>query len=108
MKNKYFFARFWQLTMVLTILTQFLVIFISKTRGLVLKNFFIFLPMTLTHHHQLPVFFCTNNFQTPCIEKKLGQICQSYDVINIFFKWEATIPINYLIELLFLDYKNLV
>jgi hypothetical protein len=40
MKNKYFFARFWQLTMVLTILTQFLVIFISKTRGLLLKNFF--------------------------------------------------------------------
>jgi hypothetical protein len=35
MKNKYFFAKFWQLTMVLTILTQFLVIFISKTRGLV-------------------------------------------------------------------------
>jgi hypothetical protein len=23
--------------------------------------------MTLTHHHQLPVFFCTSNFQTPCI-----------------------------------------
>jgi hypothetical protein len=40
MKNKYFFARFWQLTMILTILTQFLVIFISKTRGLLLKNFF--------------------------------------------------------------------
>jgi hypothetical protein len=66
MKNKYFFARFWQLTMVLTILTQFLVIFISKTRGLLLKKF---LPMTLTHHHQLPVFFCTSNFQTPCITK---------------------------------------
>jgi hypothetical protein len=28
------------------------------------------------------------------IEKKLGQICQSYDVINIFSKWEATIPIR--------------
>jgi hypothetical protein len=40
MKNKYFFARFWQLTMVLTILTQFLVIFISKTRGLLLKKIF--------------------------------------------------------------------
>jgi hypothetical protein len=40
MKNKYFFARFWQLTMILTILTQFLVIFISKTRGLLLKFFF--------------------------------------------------------------------
>jgi hypothetical protein len=39
MKNKYFFTRFWQLTMVLTILTQFLVIFISKTRGLLLKIF---------------------------------------------------------------------
>jgi hypothetical protein len=24
----------------------------------------------------------------------LGQICQSYDVINIFSKWEATIPIR--------------
>jgi hypothetical protein len=23
--------------------------------------------MTLTHHHQLPVFFCTSNFQTPCM-----------------------------------------
>jgi hypothetical protein len=43
MKNKYFFAKFWQLTKVLTILTQFLVIFISKTRGLLL-NFF--LPIT--------------------------------------------------------------
>jgi hypothetical protein len=32
------------------------------------------------------------------IEKKIGQIGQSYDVINIFFKGEATI----------LDYKNLV
>jgi hypothetical protein len=64
MKNKYFFARFWQLTMVLTILTQFLVIFISKTRGLLLKKNF---AMTLIHHHQLPVFFCTSNFQTPCI-----------------------------------------
>jgi hypothetical protein len=40
MKNKYFFARFWQLTMVLTILIQFLVIFISKTRGLLLKKNF--------------------------------------------------------------------
>jgi hypothetical protein len=40
MKNKYFFARFWQLIMVLTILTQFLVIFISKTRGLLLKKIF--------------------------------------------------------------------
>jgi hypothetical protein len=40
MKNKYFFARLWQLTMVLTILTQFLVIFISKTRGLLLKKIF--------------------------------------------------------------------
>jgi hypothetical protein len=40
MKNKYFFARFWQLTMILTILTQFLVIFISKTTGLLLKIFF--------------------------------------------------------------------
>jgi tetrahydromethanopterin S-methyltransferase subunit E len=40
MKNKYFFARFWQLTMVLTILTQFLVIFISKTRGLLFKKIF--------------------------------------------------------------------
>jgi tetrahydromethanopterin S-methyltransferase subunit E len=40
MKNKYFFARFWQLTMVLTILTKFLVIFISKTRGLLLKKIF--------------------------------------------------------------------
>jgi hypothetical protein len=39
-KNKYFFARFWQLTMVLTILTQFLVIFIWKTRGLLLKKIF--------------------------------------------------------------------
>jgi hypothetical protein len=28
------------------------------------------------------------------MQKKLGQICQSYDVINIFFKWEATIPIR--------------
>jgi hypothetical protein len=27
-------------------------------------------------------------------EKKLGQICQSYDAINIFFKREATIPIT--------------
>jgi hypothetical protein len=26
--------------------------------------------------------------------KKLGQICQNYDVINIFSKWEATIPIR--------------
>jgi hypothetical protein len=26
--------------------------------------------------------------------KKVGQICQSYDVINILFKWEATIPIR--------------
>jgi hypothetical protein len=64
MKNKYFFARFWQLTMVLTILTQFLVLFISKTIGLLLKKI---LPMTLTHHRQLPVFFCTSNFQIPCI-----------------------------------------
>jgi hypothetical protein len=24
----------------------------------------------------------------------MGQICQSYDVINIFSKWEATIPIR--------------
>jgi hypothetical protein len=23
--------------------------------------------MTSTHHHQLPVFFCTSNFQTACI-----------------------------------------
>jgi hypothetical protein len=23
--------------------------------------------MTLTHHHQLPGFFCTSNFQTACI-----------------------------------------
>jgi hypothetical protein len=28
------------------------------------------------------------------IEKKLGHICQSYDVIKIFSKWEATIPIT--------------
>jgi hypothetical protein len=28
------------------------------------------------------------------MEKKLGQICQSYDVINIFFKCEDTIPIR--------------
>jgi hypothetical protein len=28
------------------------------------------------------------------IEQKLGQICQSYDVINIFSKWEATILIR--------------
>jgi hypothetical protein len=42
MKNKYFFAGFWQLTMVLTILTQFLVIFISKTRGLLLKKIFAY------------------------------------------------------------------
>jgi hypothetical protein len=28
--------------------------------------------MTLTHHHQLPVFFCTSNFQTPCIHKLAG------------------------------------
>jgi hypothetical protein len=27
-------------------------------------------------------------------KKKLGQICQSYDVINIFVKWEVTIPIR--------------
>jgi hypothetical protein len=59
MKNKYFFAKFWQLTMVLTILTQFLVIFISKTRGLLLNFFFA--------NYQLPVFFCTSNFQTPCM-----------------------------------------
>jgi hypothetical protein len=74
MKKKYFFARFWQLTMVLTILTQFLVIFISKTRGLLL-NFF--LPMTLTHHRQLPLFFCTSNFQTPCMLTELhsSELC---------------------------------
>jgi hypothetical protein len=24
----------------------------------------------------------------------MGQICQSYDLINIFSKWEATIPIR--------------
>jgi hypothetical protein len=28
------------------------------------------------------------------MEKKLGQICESYDVINIFSKWEATISIR--------------
>jgi hypothetical protein len=28
------------------------------------------------------------------IEKKLGHICQSYDVIKFFSKWEATIPIR--------------
>jgi hypothetical protein len=51
MKNKYFFAGFWQLTMVLTILTQFLVIFISKTRGLLLKKIFAYdlnLPSSIT------------------------------------------------------------
>jgi hypothetical protein len=62
MKNKYSFARFWQLTLVLTILTQFLVIFISKTRGLFL---IFFLPLTLTHHHQLPVFFVLAIFKHP-------------------------------------------
>jgi hypothetical protein len=32
--------------------------------------------------------------ETPCMyRKKMGQICQSYDVINIFSKWKATIPI---------------
>jgi hypothetical protein len=81
MKNKYFFARFWQLTMVLTILTQFLVIFISKTRGLLL---IFFLPMTLTPHHQLPVFFCTSNFQTPCISrsKELIVKTQKYRLLD--------------------------
>jgi hypothetical protein len=28
------------------------------------------------------------------VEKKLGQICESYDVINIFSKWDAAIPIR--------------
>jgi hypothetical protein len=28
--------------------------------------------MTLTHHHQLPVFFCTSNFQTPCITEYIN------------------------------------
>jgi hypothetical protein len=28
------------------------------------------------------------------IEKKLGKICQSYHVINIFSKWEAPIQIR--------------
>jgi hypothetical protein len=44
----------------------------------------------------------------PVYRKKLGQICQSYDVINIFSKWEATIPIRLFDKAYFLDYKNLV
>jgi hypothetical protein len=32
--------------------------------------------MTLTHHHQLPVFFCTSNFQTPCITTNSHQELQ--------------------------------
>jgi hypothetical protein len=42
------------------------------------------------------------------IEAKLGQICQSYDVINIFSKWEVTIPIRLFDKAFFLDYKNQV
>jgi hypothetical protein len=38
----------------------------------------------------------------------MAQICHSYDVINIFSKWEATIPIILFDRLIFLDYKNLV
>jgi hypothetical protein len=40
----------------------------------------------------------------------MGRICQSYAGINIFSKWEATIPIRLvdLIEPIFMDYKNLV
>jgi hypothetical protein len=29
--------------------------------------------MTLNHHHQLPVFFCTSNFQTPCISRYINK-----------------------------------
>jgi hypothetical protein len=45
--------------------------------------------MTLTHHHQLPVFFCTSNFQTPCIgcpktrsPEKRGEICIKGQINN--------------------------
>jgi hypothetical protein len=39
-------------------------------------------------------FFLILRLLTYLYRKKNCQICQSYDVINIFFKWEATIPIR--------------
>jgi hypothetical protein len=40
--------------------------------------------------------------------KKLGQICQNYDVINIFPNGKLRFRLDYLIQPIFLDYKNLV
>jgi hypothetical protein len=39
--------------------------------------------MTSTHHHQLPVFFCTSNFQTACISSRTKNYNEH---INLLFE----------------------
>jgi hypothetical protein len=89
MKNKYFFARFWKLTMVLTILTQFLVIFISKTRGLLLKFFFADdfnspSPITSIYRHYIG---CLKKKKTPTgVEVSIVNALYSLRITDYLFK----------------------
>jgi hypothetical protein len=52
-------------------------------------------------------FFLILRLLTYLYRKKNCQICQCYDVINIFSNGKL-FRLDYLIELIFLDYKNLV
>jgi hypothetical protein len=69
--------------------------FFKITRGYVTRFLILNSCQDWSYETCLLIYYLNSAFFNVGIEKKLGQICQSYDdIINIFFKWEATIPIR--------------